>query len=231
MKTIRTFCCLLLLALPARAVIEVHNFTGLNIDIPDGSPSGIANVQNFSTTILQLSDVKLSLHVLATPDADPTAFNGDLYVYVSHGSGFSILLNRAGRSGALPFGYDDNGYDIIFDDAAANGDVHGYRTVTTPAPGSPLTGIWQPDGRLTDPNLVLNTDPRSPTARLSSFNTLGAAGDWTLFIADLSGGNEHRLANWSLTLTGTTVPEPGAAALLGFGGLLLAGLRRRSGVR
>jgi hypothetical protein len=37
---------------------------------------------------------------------------------------------------------------------------------------------------------------------------------WTLFVADLSGGDTHTLSSWGLTLTGVPVPEPGTAALL-----------------
>ena len=227
MKTNSALCSLLLLALglaPARALVETHPFNALNLDIPDGSPSGLANVQNFATVIGLITDVDLHFHLVGRPDADTRAFNGDIYAYLTHGSGFSVLLNRPGRRLTSFFGYDDDGLDILLDDAAVNGDVHAYRNVTTPAPGSPLTGAWRPDGRTADPNLVLNTNPAS--AFLSSFNGLDAAGDWTLFVADLSTGEEQRLADWSLTITGS-VPEPGAGALLLAGGLLLGRTRRR----
>lgn len=216
----------LLTLAPARAVIvETHSFNALNLDVPDGNPSGLTNVQNFSTSIGSITDLEVSLKIIGTPDADPLAFNGDLYVYLSHSSGLSILLNRVGRTPSATFGYSDNGLDITLDDQAANGDVHGYRNVTTPAPGAPLTGIWAPDARAIDPNLVVFTDPR--TSLLSSFNTLGASGDWTLFVADLTTGEEQRLVQWSLTITGDLVPEPTCMTLLAFGGVLLAGGRRR----
>ena len=223
MKTTFALCCpfLFVLALaPARAaIVETHNFNSLNLDIPDGSPSGLANVQNFATAINLISDVDVSIHIVGTPDANPFAFNGDLYVYLVHESGFAVLLNRVGAIFGVPFGYDDNGVMIVLDDAAPNGDVHLYRNVVTPALGAPLTGTWRPDGRATDPNVVLNTDPR--TALLGSFNGLNAAGNWTLFVADASNGEEHRLADWSLTITGENVPEPGMGLLLASGGMLL----------
>ena len=230
MKTIPLLTALALLAAtPARAVfIETHTFTGLSLDIPDGNPSGLANVQNFATGIGLITDLEVRLKIAATPDAEPLAFDGDLYVYLGHSTGFSILLNRVGRTLLAPFGYDDNGLDILLDDQAPNGDVHTYRTVTTPTPGQPLTGTWSPDARATDPNLVLNTDPR--TALLSSFNGLSASGDWTLFLADLTTGEEHRLNEWSLTITGQAVPEPASAALLALSALGLL-MRRRGGKR
>ena len=232
MKIIRALCSLLLLGIaPAGAtIVETHTFGALNLDIPDGSPSGRANVQNFATAITQITDVKLTLRIVATPDADPTAFNGDIYAHVTHSTGLSVLLNRTGKTTALPFGYPDNGFDITFDSAAANGDVHVYRNVTTPPPGGSLSGSWQPDARLADPNLVLDTTPRSPGAMLTTFNTLDASGDWTLFIADLSTGAEHRLSDWSHIITGN-VPEPAAALLLTLGSILLASPRRRSRAR
>jgi hypothetical protein len=226
MKTNSVLGCLLFctigMASPG-AIVETHTFNSLNLDIPDGSPSGLANVQNFATAITAITDVDVSFHVVGTPDADPRAFNGDIYAYLTHASGFTVLLSRAGRTTVSPFGYDDNGFNLTFDDAAPNGDVHLYRNVAPPVPGAPLTGLWRPDGRTTDPNLVLDTNPQS--AFLSSLNGGSAAGDWTLFVADLSTGEQQRLSDWSLTITG--VPEPATAALLGIGGLLIVRVRRR----
>ena len=68
-----------------------------------------------------------------------------------------MLLNRVGRTASNPVGFADSGLDVSFDDAAANGDIHVYRAVTNPPAGTPLTGTWQPDGRLADPAVVLDT--------------------------------------------------------------------------
>ena len=62
-------------------------------------------------------------------------FNGDLFCYVTHSSGYSVLLNRVGRTAGNAFGYDDPGLDVLFDDDAVN-DVHGYRQIVT---GNPNT--------------------------------------------------------------------------------------------
>lgn len=218
MKLTRTSSCLLGLALgllPAQALVETHTFNSVNIDIPDGNPVGIVSVQNFSSVINNITDVDISLHILGTPDANPLAYNSDIYAYLQHSSGLSILLNRVGKTAANPFGYDGNGFNITMDDAAANGDIHLYGVVTLL--DNPLTGSWVPDGRTADPNTVVDTDPR--TAFLTTFNGLSANGDWTLFVADLSTGEQQRLADWSLTITGDTVPESQSVALLSLSAL------------
>jgi subtilisin-like proprotein convertase family protein len=42
---------------------------------------------------------------------------------------------------------------------------------------------------------------------------MSADGDWTLFIADMSGGDQGQLVKWSLSITGTAVPEPASSLL------------------
>jgi hypothetical protein len=193
--------------------MEDFSFTGLNQSVPDGNAVGMADVQSVVSTITQITALTVDLDIGGE-------FNGDLYAYVTHDTGFAVLLNRPGRTAAEPFGYDDTagmGVNVTFDDAAANGDIHSYLNTTTPAPGTPLTGMWAPDGRTTDPDFVLDTD--GSTAFLSSFTDLDANGNWTLFVADLSGGGNQTLNGWSLSITG--VPEPTtfllfAAGLLGF---------------
>lgn len=196
------------------AVIETHPFLGLGIAVPDGNPSGLANNQLVDGSIVSIDSVKVSLNVTTT-------FNGDLYAYVTHGSGFSILLNRSGRTAGNDFGYDDDGFDVTFSDLASF-DIHTYQDIII---SSPVTGEWKPDGRLIDPDLVIDTDPR--TSHLSSFNGLDPNGTWTLFIADLSGGAPTTLNSWSLEITGSAIPEPTRALLLAIGLGSLALRRRR----
>ena len=116
-----------------------------------------------------------------------------------------MLLNRVGRTGSAPFGYLDNGLQVTLSDAAANGVVHTYQTVSNPAGGT-LTGTWAPDGRSVSPFDTVTGEPR--TATLSGLNDQSSGGAWTLLIADLSTGGVGTLANWSLTSTGSSVPEP-----------------------
>lgn len=216
---------LLLAALPTHAQLhtETYNFNGINLDIPDGSVVGAADVQTLDTQVDVISDITVHLTIEDSPGGDPLAYNGDVYAYLSHESGFAVLLNRLGRILGVDLGYGDDGVDIMLNDAAPDGDIHLYQDTVVPGSGLPLTGLWAPDGRNVDPVNVLNTDPR--TALLSSFNGLNADGTWTLFVADLESGAQHRVSDWSMDITG--VPEPGTASLLALGTLAL--VRRRRG--
>ena len=199
----------------AASIMENYSFSGLALGIPDGNPSGLTDTHNVTgSQITQIESITVNLGLSGS-------FNGDIYAYLTNGSDISILLNRAGSTSSNSFGYDHDGFNITFDDLAAT-NVHNYGASVTPAIGSPLTGSWQPDGRLIDPDLVLDTD--TPTANLSSFAGGDLNGDWTLFVADLSSGDNHVLESWSLQVVG--IPEP-STALLGLMGAGALALRRR----
>jgi subtilisin-like proprotein convertase family protein len=191
--------------------------------VPDGQPEGVVTTLTFNV----LEDLLVrEVRVKLTFDA---GYNGDLYVTLSHGAGYSVLLNRVGRDESSAFGYSDAGFsEVTFVDSAAH-DVHIYRTFVVGDPnvplGGPLTGTWQPDGRTTDPDGVVSSDPR--TATLASFNGQSAAGDWNLFVSDLSPGGSAELRSWSIEVT-AAVPEPSATVLglFGAGVLVLRRLRR-----
>ena len=183
-------------------VVETHNFNALNRAIPDGNASGLSDMRVVSSALANLSRVRVNLRIQGE-------FNGDLYGYLRHvgpgGTNFCVLLNRAGKTADRAAGYDDLGFDITLDDAAANGDVHVYREVLGPALAQPLTGSWQPDGRRVDPAVVSDTSPRTTT--LSSFAGVSASGAWTLFLADLESGGTNFLVAWGLEFFGRGVPE------------------------
>src|SRR5688572_3006366 len=132
---------------------QTNSFEDLNQVIPDANASGLSYVRVISSSIVQLSSIRVQLQIHGE-------FNGDLYAYLRHvtpdGTNFCVLLNRPGKTVSNPFGYDDFGLDILFDDSSVNGDIHTYRQMTTPEPGSPLMGLWQPDGRKIDPFSVLD---------------------------------------------------------------------------
>jgi len=188
--------------------------------IPDNDPAGIVSVLDVSGNDLDLSKVTVSLELTG-------GFNGDLYAELRHDSGFSVLLNRVGRTEGQSFGYLDSGLSVVFDDDAPNGDIHLYREVFGGAPlTEPLTGIWQPDGRTAPPSTAVASDPR--TASLANFVGINPNGTWTLTIADYDGGGEATLVRWGIRIT--QVPEPQTLALAAVGGLslwILLARRRR----
>ena len=179
-------------ALVRAQTTESFTFT-TNRLVPDGSLSGMSDVQRVNSTIGNITSVKVRLKVSGE-------FNGDLYCYLRHSSGFAVLLNRPGKTAANPFGYADSGLDVTFDDAAPNGDVHSYQHIMTPINGSPLTGTWQPDGRNADPTTV--TDEALRSTALTNFNRLDASGNWTLYLVDTESGATNALTEWGLDITG-----------------------------
>lgn len=200
--SVRIFIFACLGSIVAAASTETNRFSDLYKLIPDGTASGLSDVRVVSSSIATLSSVRIQLRI-------DGQFNGDLYGYVRHttaqSTNFCVLLNRAGKTTLSPFGYDDSGLDVLFDDAALNGDIHLYQTEVVPLPNSPLTGIWQPDGRNDRPFTVLDETPRTTT--LGSFAGSPASGEWTLFLADLESGGTNVLVSWALELSGNITPE------------------------
>lgn len=189
-------CLLAATALTARAqLVETHSYTNLHRAIPDGSPVGLRDTRSVTSSVTQITGVRVKLKIAGE-------FNGDLYGYLRHGSGLSILLNRPGRATGNDAGYDDAGFDLTFADSAAT-DVHVYQSATNTG-GNTLLGLWQPDGRNVDPGSVLDSDAR--TKLLAQFTGANASGDWTLFLADMESGGTNQLVGWELEVTGLNRP-------------------------
>ena len=195
-----------------------------NFAIPDNSLLGVSDTRVFSSSIASITDVRVTLNIAGAP-ASGDAFNGDFYAYLTHSSGFAVLLNRTGRTAANSFGYSDSGFNVTFDDSPAGADIHSYQLTTNPGGGT-VAGIWGSDGRNVTPSTALVTTPR--TAFLSSFNDLDPNGSWTMFVADVSSGGTGRLVSWGLEITGNTAipePSPSVFAIL-LTGMLLGGRYR-----
>jgi len=201
MKRLKVIFLLVLLAVASTALVRAQitdSFTfTTNRIVPDGSLSGMSDVQTVNSAIGNITSLKVRLKLTGE-------FNGDLYGYLRHSSGFTVLLNRPGKTSGNPVGFADSGFDITFQDGAPNGDIHVYQSVTTPADGFPLTGVWQPDGRNVDPDVVADTDAR--TTSLKNFGGLPASGQWTLYVVDTQSGGTNMITEWGLDITGSASP-------------------------
>jgi subtilisin-like proprotein convertase family protein len=210
------------------ALMPTAAFAGLTVydkspnqDIPDGNTTGLQSVIDVSGLPNSVVSVTVTLDILG-------GSNGDLYAYLANADGgFAVLLNRPGKTSGDPFGYDDAGLKLTLDDSAAN-NVHNYQSVSYSLnTDGQLTGLWKPDGRSVDPQKVVDTD--APSTALGDFNVHNPNGAWTLFVADLSGGNgSGKLVSWGLNITTSTpvVPEPRFQMTI-LGALLLAGASAR----
>lgn len=168
--------------------------------IPDGNLSGWSDTRTLSGYSGLITDLNVSLYLSG-------GYNGQLYGYLTHDTGFAVLLNRVGRSSGNPPGYGDAGFNMTFDDAAAD-NVHYYQNVSYTLSGGQLLGFWQPDGRNILPTSSAATfNSTLPSTYLSSFNSLDPNGNWTLFLADTVSGQPAAIQSWELDFQLAAVPE------------------------
>ena len=146
-------------------------------------------------------------------------YNGDLYGYLVYNDGTSakteILLNRVGGgSGSL-----------VASTAGFGGGA------TTDFASLKTAGVTLADGR-SNPGIQTTAAAagQSYSSDGSSLNTtftgMAGNGTWTLFLADMSAGDQSTLVSWGLDIS--VVPEPVTYALGIFGGamaLLVLGCR------
>ncbi len=196
--------------------------------VPEVPAAGLALTETLSAAQISGPIAALTVTLNISGAGASGAYNGDLYAYLRHGTGFAVLLNRPGKTLANPLGYADNGLAVTFDDSGAADDIHTYQNLPFGVPVGPLTGTWASDGRAIDPNAVLDTDPRSESATLRSFRGLEASGNWTLYLSDLDGGATAQIDSWALNINTRVIPEPGVWALASSLGLLGFALWRRT---
>ncbi len=192
-----------------------------NVDalIPDDDSMGLQDTRELSGFLDPIGTLEVWLKISVAPSS--LAFNGDFFVSLQHDSGYAVLLNRVGRTESAPLGYGDNGFEITF--AFGGLDVHNYQSHSPLFGGAgQLIGTWGVEGRITDPDNVLATSPR--TDMLESFIGLNPNGAWTLFVADMNQNGTATLDSWGLNIV--PIPEPGTLGLLALGALAL--LRRRA---
>jgi len=189
----------------------------VNVAIPDNDPMGLQDTRLVSDFAGDIATIEVWLLL----SGDPMAYNGDYYVTLQHDSGFAVLLNRTGRTAGNLLGYGENGLDVTF--VVGGNDIHQYQNFTPSYDGQGrLTGTWGVDGRAADPDLVLDTSPR--TDMLADFVGMNPNGNWTIFVADVNQNANANFDSWGLNIT--TVPEPATLGLLAVSGLVLL-LRRR----
>jgi hypothetical protein len=149
---------------------------------------------------LYIQDVNVRLEITG-------GYNGDLYGYLVHSSGFSVLLNRVGTgSGGEPqntYGFSTSGFGSITLDQSDDTSIH---SVLDPQAGDK---VYRPDSGT------------QGDGGLNAFKDLNPNGTWTLFLADLSGGEASTLVSWGLNIEASAVPEPITWALVGFGFIFL----------
>lgn len=167
--------------------------TALNLAIPDGYPSGIYTTITVSGEMSTLTDVNVTLNVAG-------GYNGDLYAYLSYNGTLVTVLNRVGTGGGDTFGFSAAGFNnVTLDDQSGNGNIH---VIANPGANTAYT-----------PDIGVGNN-------LAFYNGMNPNGTWTLFFADLSGGDTSTLNGWSLDIT--AVPEPMNVAL-GICGVVLMG--------
>lgn len=218
-----------LVTVPSARASFTYTFTE-NALIPDGSAVGASFTHQLTDAgpalAGRITDVNVTLNLSG-------GYNGDLYAYLVHDTGFTVLVNRIGRSGTSGPGYAGSSLHVSLDDQGLLGNIHTYGGGALTAPdGPPATPAfsYQPDGRNVSPTTG-NMTPLG-TTELSSFNDLAGSGNWTLYVADVSATDQSMLTSWSLEIA--AVPEPaslleGSVAVLFLGGgLAFVRLRART---
>jgi subtilisin-like proprotein convertase family protein len=196
-----TFLSILLLAFAHQVSASLTtNFTSGFANggfIPDNNLNGWADTHNLAVTEyngLVVSDVQVTLNISG-------GWNGDLYGYLVHDSGFVVLLDRVGRTGTAgqTFGYGEAGFTgVSLIDGQSFTSIQNYG-------GSYSSAAALSGGSYSSAGGTLN----------SSFDGLSVNGNWTLFLSDMSSGDISQITGWSLAIT--AVPEPTTWAMLVFG--------------
>jgi subtilisin-like proprotein convertase family protein len=195
----------------AHAAVYEYNYDGasqVNLAIPDGNPGGVVSKLTINDEIGTIQDVNVYLNISG-------GYNGDIYGYlVAPNNSYAILLNRIGRDTGTPFGNTGSGIVVNLDDGVdpTVDNIHSAAFGT-------VTGTYAPDGRTANPASVVFGD--SVTQTLSDING-SASGTWTLFLADLAGGDRSTLVSWGLQIE-SVVPEPTTWAVIIFGSVFVAG--------
>jgi len=200
--------------------------SGLDIAIPDGTYGGgfvgtasdfiVVGDDGFGGNII--TDIDVTIGISHT-------WIGDLVIKLVSPDGTVLtLLSRPGFAEVADNGEDccgdssNFGFDflITYDDASPNdAELMGGSIADAAFVGDPANG---------SPNNYFPNPGAGPGAALSDFNGQNAVGNWTLYVGDSFAADTGILDAWSMSIT--TIPAPGALALLGLAGLVSRRRRR-----
>jgi len=188
-KLLAGVVCGLALGLASASASLSISSTDTPVTIPDGNSVGITSVINVSGAGTILSSWD---NVSVTLNLSGGNI-GDLYAYLRYNGQTVVLMNQPGGS--------------------------------SPYLGGSFTSVTLSDGSFPSVNSYgggnassVSYNPSGGSTAFQAFNGMSANGNWTLFFADLSGGdgaNTTTLNGWSLDIT--AVPEPVNVALVLFG--------------
>lgn len=175
--------------------------TSLNQTIADNNPVGVG--YSFNLTAPQwptIESVSVSFNISG-------GYNGDLYAYLSHGSDFTVLLNRVGTTMSDSDGYGNTGFNVTLTGSGYN--IHNYQA--------------NPDVAYNGSGQLVNQQGASPYTAYAADDGTGLgkyagsapSGSWTIFFADLAAGSVSTLNSFEIDIV--AVPEPITIALGIFG--------------
>lgn len=202
-KVLSGIVCGLALGLASATASWSYSYSGFGQQITDGSSVGITSIATVSGggSIASSGDnVSVTLNLSG-------GNIGDLVAYLSFNGTTVQLLNRPGTGGEpLALGYTGNSSftfnPVTLSDGNSSGvDSYGGASVSS----------------------AVSYNPTAGTSGFQAFNGQSSVdGNWTLFFADMSGGdgaNVTTLNGWSLDIT--AVPEPVNLALIVFGSIMV----------
>ncbi|MBL8990431.1 MAG: hypothetical protein JNJ48_02490 [Phycisphaerae bacterium] len=227
----------LCIAAPALAQTTYTGYAGGSptapgVAIPDNTTAGVS-ITISSTLGTAITDMVFTLQfgTGTTAGNREHSWIGDLVVTLAYTPTLGgpiapvAILDRVGVSPNSTFGNsaDMNGF-YNFADAGSTlvtGAAGNINAAGSTVGGNIVSTVFTPDAVQANAYTAFVGTAQINNA-LAAFNTAYGTGTWTVFITDRAGGDTGDIISASVTL----IPTPGAAALLGLGGLAAARRRR-----
>jgi len=165
-----------------------------------GTTQGPASPYPSPISISGLSGTVSDVNVTLTNFTHAIATDVDVLLVGPAGENVLLMSDVKGDTG-----FPINNATLTFDDSAAD---------VIPATGAVVTGTFKPTNRLdsSGPDVFPAPAPAPSNATaLSVFNGTNPNGTWNLFVFDDAGGDTGSIAGgWSITVTTSSVAQPGA---------------------